>query len=110
MTPKAKPKQRKSREYIELLLQVNNDLAVTETLTQALESLVNITSSIIGSERATIFLNDTKTEELYSRVAQGDFMREIRFMNSQGVAGWSYKNKKGPLSLTPIEMIDSIKM
>ena len=83
MVAKTKPKQRKSREFVELLLQVNNDLAITQTLTQALESLVNITSSIIGAERATIFLNDPKTEELYSRVAQGDFMREMCFMNSK---------------------------
>ena len=52
---------RKSKEYVELLLQINNDLAVTETLDQALEFLVNISSSIIGSERATIFLNDSKS-------------------------------------------------
>ena len=52
--------------FSELLLQVNNDLAVTETLDQALESLVNITTSIIGTERGTIFLNDAKSEELYS--------------------------------------------
>ena len=101
MAPTAKSKQRKSREYVELLLQVNNDLAVTETLDQALKSLVNISSSIIGSERATIFLNDPKTEELYSRVAQGDFIREMRFMNSKGVAGWSYQNKKGVIVHDP---------
>ena len=87
----------KDSELSELLLRVNNDLAVTETLDQALESLVNITTSIIGTERGTIFLNDPKTEELYSRVAQGNFMREIRFMNSKGVAGWSYTNEKGAI-------------
>ena len=87
----------KDSELSELLLRVNNDLAVTETLDQALESLVNITTSIIGTERGTIFLNDPKTEELYSRVAQGNFMREIRFMNSKGVAGWAYTNEKGAI-------------
>ena len=87
--------------FSELLLQVNNDLAVTETLDQALESLVNITTSIIGTERGTIFLNDAKSEELYSRVAQGSFMREIRFMNSKGVAGWSYTNEKGAIVHDP---------
>ena len=101
MTAKDKSKQRQLREYAELLLQVNNDLAVTETLDQALESLLNISSSIIGAERGAIFLNDPKTEELYSRVAQGDFMREIRFMNSKGIAGWSYKHEKGAIVHDP---------
>lgn len=85
----------KNGQYSELLLQVNNDLAVTETLDQALEALVGITTSIIKCERGTIFLNDPKSEELYSRVAQGNFMREIRFMNTKGVAGWAYTNEKG---------------
>ena len=97
----AKSNQNKVREYAELLLQVNNDLAVTETLDHALESLLNISSSIIGAERGTIFLNDPNTEELYSRVAQGDFMREIRFMNSKGIAGWTYTNKKGAIVHNP---------
>ena len=48
MAAKDKLRQNKSMEYIELLLQVNNDLAVTETLDQALVTLVNILSSIIG--------------------------------------------------------------
>lgn len=84
-----------SNEFSELLLKVNNDLAITESLDQALETLVEITTSAIGSERGTIFLNDPKSEELYSRVAQGSFMREIRFMNTKGIAGWSYINDSG---------------
>ena len=78
-------------------MQVNNDLAITNSLDEALESLVGITTSIIKCERGTIFLNDPKSEELYSRVAQGNFMREIRFMNSKGVAGWAYTNEKGAI-------------
>ena len=84
-------------KFSDLLLKVNNDLAITNSLDEALESLVGITTSIIKCERGTIFLNDAKSEELYSRVAQGNFMREIRFMNSKGVAGWSYTNKKGAI-------------
>ena len=77
METKTKPKQNKNGKFSELLLQVNNDLAITNSLDEALESLVGITTSIIKCERGTIFLNDPKTEELYSRVAQGNFMREI---------------------------------
>ena len=95
MAEKNKSKSSKKEQFSDLLLQVNNDLAVTNTLDEALETLVGITTSIIKCERGTIFLNDPKSEELYSRVAQGNFMREIRFMNTKGVAGWSYTNKKG---------------
>ena len=85
----------KKEKFNELLLQITNDMAASQNLDEALETLVGITTSIIKCERGTIFLNDPKSEELYSRVAQGNFMREIRFMNTKGVAGWSYTNKKG---------------
>lgn len=94
MTGKAKPTSNTAK-FSELLLKVNNDLAVTESLDQALETLVEITTSTIGCERGTVFLNDPKSEELYSRVAQGNFMREIRFMNTKGVAGWAYSKEEG---------------
>ena len=97
METKIKPKISKKEQFSDLLLQVNNDLAITNTLDEALEALVGITTSIIQCERGTIYLNDPKSEELYSRVAQGNFMREIRFMNTQGVAGWSYTNNKGTI-------------
>ena len=92
MKTKTNSKGNTKEQFSDLLLQVNNDLAITNSLDEALEALVGITTSIIKCERGTIFLNDAKSEELYSRVAQGNFMREIRFMNSKGVAGWSYTN------------------
>lgn len=97
MATKTKTTISKKEKFSELLLQVNNDLAITNSLDEALEALVGITTSIIKCERGTIFLNDPKSEELYSRVAQGNFMREIRFMNTKGVAGWSYTNEQGAI-------------
>jgi len=85
------------KNITELLLKISNDLAVTTNLDEALDTLVNITSSVIGAERATVFINDNLTQELYSRVAQGNFKREIRFMNNKGVAGWSFTNDKGAI-------------
>ena len=37
----------KKEQFADLLLQVNNDLAITNTLDEALEALVGITTSII---------------------------------------------------------------
>ena len=34
-------------------------------------------TTTIDADRGTIFLNDERTGELYSRVAQGNFRREI---------------------------------
>ena len=35
----------------------------------------------------TLFLNDEETGELYARVALGKIRREIRVLNSTGIAG-----------------------
>jgi len=89
-------KKRTSR-FSDMLLQVTTDLAKTKSLDEALETLVKITTSTIGAERGTIFLNDSSTGELYSRIAQGNFRREIRIMNTKGVAGWVFSNNEGAI-------------
>jgi adenylate cyclase len=71
----------------ELLLNVSRTVAAFETLDEVLAVLVEMMSNELGAERSTLFLNDTRTGELYSRVAQGNRRREIRLLNSQGVAG-----------------------
>ncbi len=90
------PKIRTSR-FSDMLLQVTTDLAKTKSLDEALETLVKITTSTIGAERGTIFLNDAATGELYSRIAQGNFRREIRIMNTKGVAGWVFSHNEGAI-------------
>ncbi len=71
----------------EMLLDISRTLAAFETLDDMLERLVTLTTLEVGADRGTIFLNDKVTGELYSRVAQGNFRREIRIINSSGIAG-----------------------
>jgi len=47
-------------------------------------------------ERRTLFLNDESTGELYSRVAEGGAIREIRMMNTSGVAGNVFTTRRRP--------------
>ena len=91
------PKSKRTARFSDMLLQVTTDLAKTKSLDEALETLVKITTSTIGAERGTIFLNDSATGELYSRIAQGSFRREIRILNTKGVAGWVFTNNKGAI-------------
>ena len=42
---------------------------------------------MLRADRATLFLNDEKTKELFSRVAMGDSVGEIRLPNHVGIAG-----------------------
>jgi adenylate cyclase len=71
----------------ELLLEVSRRMAAYDTLDEILTALVEVTTEELDAERGTLFLNDPETHELFSRVAQGETQREIRFLNTSGIAG-----------------------
>src|SRR3954451_9206246 len=71
----------------ETLLHVSRTVSAMETLDEVLAALVEMTVRETGADRGTLFLNDPSTGELYSRVVQGERVREIRFLNDVGIAG-----------------------
>ena len=80
---------------METLLNVSHRVAQLETLDDILRTLVEMTTEELDADRGTLFLNDPQTEELYSRVAQGSFQREIRILNDSGVAGHVFQSGVG---------------
>jgi adenylate cyclase len=76
----------------QILLGISDRIAALESLDEILETLVSITSTQVGAERSTIFLNDDRSNELYSRVAQGNVTRRIRMMNDVGIAGHVFQS------------------
>lgn len=93
----ARERLAQSEKFSRILLEVTNKLAVAKNLDDALAVLVGITTSHIHAERGTVFINDQTTGELYSRVAQGNLKREIRILNTKGVAGWVFSNNQGAI-------------
>jgi len=91
--PAASNIERRLREA-ELLLDVAHRMAGYDTLDDVLNALVEMTSEELGTERGSLFLNDPATNELYSRVAQGNLHREIRILNTSGIAGHAYSNEE----------------
>lgn len=81
----------------EMLLNVSRRVAAIETLDEVLATLVEMTTFEIGAERGTLFLNDPITDELYSRFAQGNFQREIRILNTSGIAGHVFQSGQGAI-------------
>ncbi len=73
--------------HLELLLRVAKEVAAHDTLEEMLRNIVSVSAEETGAERGTLFLNDERSGELYSRVAQGTTLREIRILNDAGVAG-----------------------
>jgi len=84
-------------KLVELLLEVSRRMAAYDTLDDVLHTLVEMTTDTLGAERGTLFLNDPETNELYSRVAQGNIKREIRLLNSSGIAGYVYTSGESVL-------------
>ena len=76
--------------HAELMLEVTRRMASYGTLDEVLAALVEMTTTELNAERGSLFLNDPDTNELYSRVAQGNIQREIRILNSSGIAGHVY--------------------
>jgi len=81
----------------DLLLGISRHMAGIETLDEVLRELVEIVSRETNAERSSLFLNDMETGELYTRVAQGKNIREIRILNDSGIAGWVFSSGKGTI-------------
>ena len=80
---------------VEVLLEVSRRCAMATRLDDILAVLIEMTSREIDCDRGTLFLNDAETGELYSRVAQGDLTREIRILNTSGIAGHVFQSGEG---------------
>ncbi|MDI1250747.1 MAG: GAF domain-containing protein [Lacunisphaera sp.] len=79
----------------EMLIKLTQRVAAIDDLDELLTTLVEVTANETDAERGSLFLNDAATGELYSRVAQGTFNREIRLLNTEGIAGAVFQSGQG---------------
>jgi adenylate cyclase len=85
----------KRLRQVEMLLDVSKKMAAIESLDDILATLVQMTTWELAADRGTLFLNDPQTGELYSRFAQGNYQREIRLLNTSGIAGHVFTTGEG---------------
>ena len=85
----------------EMLLETYRRIAAQQTLDDTLRVLVEIMAAQCGAESAAIFLNDPRTGELYSRVLHGQRSREIRILNTEGIAGHVFQSAEPMLIEDP---------
>ena len=86
-----------------ILLEVTQRCAALTNLDSVLAELVSLTSRELDCERGTLFLNDPVSGELYSRIAQGNLTREIRILNSSGIAGHVYQTGEAVCTDAPYD-------
>ncbi len=81
----------------ELLLSVSQKIAGLKNLSEILWTIIETTTKTLNADRGSLFLNDPLTGELYSRVAQGELIREIRILNTTGIAGSIFQSGVGEI-------------
>ncbi len=87
----------------DITLMISQRVAGKESLTEILWLLVDLTVKELDAERGSLFLNDPSSGELYSRIAQGDLTREIRLLNTTGIAGAVFQSGIGEIIHKPYE-------
>jgi HD-GYP domain-containing protein (c-di-GMP phosphodiesterase class II) len=83
-------------DKLRLLLKISSEMTKDKDLKKILLKLTNITKELLEADRCSIFLNDEKTNELWTIIAHG--VKEIRIPNNVGIAGEVFTSKK-PLNI-----------
>lgn len=92
--PARRPARRSRRSDIDLLLGAAASITTFETLDQQLDGLVLFAREAVGAERGSLFLHDARSDELYTRVADGLGPREIRIRAGTGIAGHVFRTRQ----------------
>ena len=82
---------------MQLLLDVSRQVAALDSLDAVLDALVAVAAEQTGAERATLYLSDPDSDELYSRIAHGLQRSEIRLDKSEGLAGAVFTSGRGEI-------------
>jgi adenylate cyclase len=80
-------KMEKSRvqelEFLGVVSEVSSELQ----LGPLLQKIMSTVTRMLNADRSTLFINDDKTDELYTEIGQGLGATRIRFPNHLGIAG-----------------------
>ena len=77
-----------NHDKMAILLDVATSVPQTLNIDILITRIVSKISEILKAERSSLFLVDPEREELWSKVAQGSEIAEIRFPKSVGMAGF----------------------
>ncbi len=75
--------RQKEMKFLDLVSDVTQDIDLNTMLAR----VVSEAARMLQADRASLFLNDEKKNELFSRVAMGNNVGEIRLPNHAGIAG-----------------------
>ena len=76
------------------LLEVAKAMGKEVELDSLLQTIVAHTTEVMDAERSSLFLFDAEKNELWSKVAEGIILKEIRFPSDKGIAGYVVQNRE----------------
>jgi adenylate cyclase len=82
-TERMKKFRTKEMKFFDVVTEATSEINLGNLLHKVMSEAMRMTDA----ERSTLFLNDDKTGELYSRIGEGLATTEIRFPNNVGIAG-----------------------
>ncbi|MEM7687639.1 MAG: GAF domain-containing protein [Pseudomonadota bacterium] len=75
--------RRREIEFLNIVSEMTSELELTTLLRRVMSEA----TTMLDAERSTLFINDEKTNELFSQVGEGLDAMEIRLPNHLGIAG-----------------------
>ncbi len=89
-----------STESLEMLVMVSRLLSSKLDISELLVTIMRLSSRVVGAERASLYLLDEKTQELYFDVALGlpEDVQKMRFALGEGIAGTCAQQGKSIIS------------
>jgi adenylate cyclase len=86
--------QRRERQQDQKLLEMTETVSLELHLDRLLARIVEASAELLDAERATLFVHDPASNELWSRVTGGGAVAEIRFPVTVGIAGASFTTRQ----------------
>ena len=77
-------------EFTDIISDITGEIKIEALLKKVMDEATRI----LKADRSTLFLNDEKTNELWSQVGQGLGTTEIRLPNHVGIAGTVFQSNK----------------
>ena len=92
MVPDYKHLLSQAENKIACIMEISSALSSTHNLDELLNLIMEKVTILMDADRSTLFLIDEDTGELWSKVMQAQYLREIRLKPGEGIAGWVAQN------------------
>ncbi len=78
-------------EQLKMILKAAQLVSSKIKLDDVLQNIVSVATNLTNCDRGTLYLVDKEREEIWSKIAMGNELKEIRLKIGDGIAGWVAK-------------------